>query len=166
MTWDQKNDCYLLKFRLNLYKKFRGIPSGADFYEEFLQDCSIPITKRNVLSVACQFYDPKGLTAPLMFSVRSVQRSLPGLSMFHEFRTVWSPCCKVLHCCKSWERLNFLSLDRLFTMVLVNSTNFSMAVCKVMVSVFTFVPRTWSTCCTVLQKWWESQLSQLLVWDC
>ena len=39
--------------------------------EEFLQDGSIPITKRNVLSVACQFYDPSGLAAPLMFPVGS-----------------------------------------------------------------------------------------------
>ena len=64
MTWDQKNDRYLLKFRLNLYKKFHGILSSADLDEEFLQDCSIPITKRNVLSVACQFYDPTVLAAP------------------------------------------------------------------------------------------------------
>ena len=72
MTWDRKNDRYLLKFRLNLYKKCRGIPSGDDLDEEFLQNRSIPITKRNVLSVACQFYDPTGLAAPLMFSVRSL----------------------------------------------------------------------------------------------
>ena len=44
--------------------------------EEFLQDCSIPITKRNVLSVACQFYDPTGLAAPLMFSVYSLFSNL------------------------------------------------------------------------------------------
>ena len=72
MTWDRKNDRYLLKFRLNLHKKSRGIPSGDDLDEEFLQNRSIPITKRNVLSVACQFYDPTGLAAPLMFSVRSL----------------------------------------------------------------------------------------------
>ena len=72
MTWDRKNDRYLLKFRLNLHKKCRGIPSGDDLDEEFLQNRSIPITKRNVLSVACQFYDPTGLAAPLMFSVRSL----------------------------------------------------------------------------------------------
>ena len=72
MTWDHKNDCYLLKFPLNLFKKFRGIPSGADLDEEFLQDQSIPITKRNVLSVACQFYDPTGQAAPLMIPVHSL----------------------------------------------------------------------------------------------
>ena len=49
--------------------KFRRIPSGADLDDKFLQDRSIQITKRNVLSVACQFYDPTGLAAPLMFSV-------------------------------------------------------------------------------------------------
>ena len=76
MTWDQKNDGYLLKFRLNLYKKFQGISSGADLDEEILQDCSIPFTKRNVLSVDCQFYDPTGLAAPLMFSVCSLFSNL------------------------------------------------------------------------------------------
>ena len=102
MTWDRKNDRYLPKFRLNLYKKLRGILSGADLDEEFLQDCSIPISKRNVLSVACQFYDPTGLPAPLMFCCAlSVQWSLPGSPMFHEFCTVWSPCYKILHCCRS-----------------------------------------------------------------
>ena len=69
MTWNRKDDRYLLKFRLNLYKKFRGIPSGADLDAEFLQDRSVPIIKRNVLSVACQFYDPTGLAAPLMISL-------------------------------------------------------------------------------------------------
>ena len=72
MTWDRKKDCYLLKFCLNLFKKFCGILSGADLDEEFLQDLSIPIAMRNVLSVACQFYDPTGLAAPLMFPVRSL----------------------------------------------------------------------------------------------
>ena len=72
MTWNRLNDFYLLKFRLNLPKKSRGIPSGADLDSEFLQDQSAPITKKNVLSVACQFYDPTGLAAPLMFSIRSL----------------------------------------------------------------------------------------------
>ena len=61
-----------MKFRLNLHKKSRGIPSGADLDSDFLQDESIPVTKKNVLSVACQFYDPSGLAAPLMFSVRAL----------------------------------------------------------------------------------------------
>ena len=60
MTWDHLKDNYLLKFRLNLHKKSRGIPSGADLDSEFLRDPTAPITKKNVLSVACQFYDPTG----------------------------------------------------------------------------------------------------------
>jgi len=72
MTWDRLKDCYLLKFRLNLHKKTRGIPAGEDLDSKFLHDHSTPITKKNVLSVACQFYDPTGLAAPLMFSVRSM----------------------------------------------------------------------------------------------
>ena len=35
MTWDRKNDRYLLKFCKNLHKKFRGILSGSDLNEEF-----------------------------------------------------------------------------------------------------------------------------------
>ena len=72
MTWNRQDNRYLLKFRLNLHKKIRGIPSGEDLDSEFLQDKSIPITKKNVLSVACQFYDPNGLAAPLMFPVRAL----------------------------------------------------------------------------------------------
>ena len=55
MTWNRQDDRYLLKFRLNLHQKVRGIPTGEDLDSEFLQDKSIPITKKNVLSVACQF---------------------------------------------------------------------------------------------------------------
>ena len=80
MTWDCQNDCYLLKFNLNLHKKFRGIPSGADLDTEFLQDDSTPISKKNVLFVAYQFYDSTGLTAPLMFYV---------LSLFSEICRDW-----------------------------------------------------------------------------
>ena len=50
----------------------RGIPSGEDLDYEFLQDKTAPITKKNILSVACQFYDPAGLAAPLMVPVRSL----------------------------------------------------------------------------------------------
>ena len=72
MTWNRLHDNYTLKFRLNLHKKFRGIPSGADLDSEFLQNPNSEVTKKNVLSVACQFYDPTGLAAPLMVSVRSL----------------------------------------------------------------------------------------------
>ena len=64
LTWNQKDDHYLLKFRLNLHQKIRGIPSGEDSDSEFLQDEMAPITKKNDLLVACQFYDPAGLAAP------------------------------------------------------------------------------------------------------
>ena len=72
MTWNRKDDHYLLKFRLNLHKKMRGIPSTEDLDSEFLQDKTAPITKKTILSVACQFYDPAGLAAPLMVPVRSL----------------------------------------------------------------------------------------------
>ena len=76
MTWDRLRDLNSLKFCLNLHKKSRGIPSGADLDSDFLQDESLPITKKNVLSIACQFYDPTGLAAPLMFSVRALFREI------------------------------------------------------------------------------------------
>ena len=78
MTWDRLKDLYSLKFCLNLHKKSRGIPSGADLDSKFLQDESIPVTKKNVLSVACQFHDPTGLAAPLMFSVRALFPDKPN----------------------------------------------------------------------------------------
>ena len=55
MTWNRLHDNYTLKFRLNLHKKFRGIPSGADLDSEFFQNPNSEVTKKNVLSVACQF---------------------------------------------------------------------------------------------------------------
>ena len=55
MTWDRYRDNYSLKFRLNLHKKFRCVPSGEDLDSSFLQDPDVPITKKNVHSVACQF---------------------------------------------------------------------------------------------------------------
>ena len=60
ITWNRQDDRYVLKFRLNLHQKVCGIPSREDLDSEFLQDKSVPIIKKNVLSVACQFYDPKG----------------------------------------------------------------------------------------------------------
>ena len=39
MTWDFKKDCYLFKFRLNLFKKFCGIPSGADLMKNSYKIC-------------------------------------------------------------------------------------------------------------------------------
>ena len=69
MTWDRFNDKYSLKFRLNLHKKFCCIPSGENLDSAFLEDPDIPVTKKNVLSVACQFYDPAGLASPVMFPI-------------------------------------------------------------------------------------------------
>ena len=51
MTWNRLNDRYLLKLRLNLPKKNRGITSTANLDSEFLQDQSVPITKKNVFLV-------------------------------------------------------------------------------------------------------------------
>ena len=70
MTWSRKDDGYLLKFRLNLHQKICGIPLGEDLDSEFLLNKTLPITKKNVLSVACQFYDPNRLAAPLMVTIR------------------------------------------------------------------------------------------------
>ena len=69
MTWDRSLNNYSLKVRLNLHKKFRGVPSGEDLDSSFLQDPDVPITKKNMLFVACQFYNPVGLASPIMFPV-------------------------------------------------------------------------------------------------
>ena len=68
----------------------------------------------------------------------------------------------VLQSIRSWEHLNSRSLDRLFIKVLVSYTFFSTEVFKVTVPVSTSVPKTRSTCCTVLQRSWENLLSQHL----
>ena len=68
MTWDSFSDRNSLKFRLNLHKKF----SREDLDSTFLEDPDIPVTKKNVLSVACQFYDPAGLASPIMFPIRDL----------------------------------------------------------------------------------------------
>ena len=53
MTWNQRiTDTCIGKFLLKLR---HGIPSGEDLDSKFLQERSVPITKKNVLSVACQF---------------------------------------------------------------------------------------------------------------
>ena len=54
MTLDCRQDCYLLKFHLNLHKKTLGIPAGDDLDSKFLQDHSAPITKKNVLNSTIQ----------------------------------------------------------------------------------------------------------------
>ena len=70
MTWSRNDDRYLLKFRLHLLQKIQGIPLGEDLDPEFLLNKSLPITKKNILSVACKFYDTNGLAAPLMVTIR------------------------------------------------------------------------------------------------
>ena len=100
MTWDCCQDRYLLKFHLNHHKKSRGILSGADLDSELFQDHSTPITNKNVLSEACQFYDPTGLAAPLMFSVRSLYSELcrdPSCSINSILSAQTQLHCSALH---------------------------------------------------------------------
>ena len=40
MTWNQKDDHYLLKFKLNLFQRVCGIPSGEDLDAQFSEDKS------------------------------------------------------------------------------------------------------------------------------
>ena len=72
MTWNRKENRNMIRFRLNLHKKFHGIPSGEDLDSPIPQDRSISITKKNMLSVACQFYNPAGLAGLIMFFIRSL----------------------------------------------------------------------------------------------
>ena len=147
MTWDRQNNPYLLKFHLNLHKKFCGIPSGANLNTNFLQDKSAPIFKKNVLSVACQFYNPTGLAAPLMFSVRSL------------FSEIFRDCQCSMNSPLSAERINRFRTtmkEILLTRTLsfphqiifnyaVNFIFSSMAACRVMVPAFSSIPTGNST---------------------
>ena len=76
VTWNKQDDTYQLKFNLNLSKKFRGLPIEEDISLEKLSQPNITVTKRNVLSVCCQFFDPSGLGSPLVFAIRSLYSSL------------------------------------------------------------------------------------------
>ena len=57
--------------QMNPIEVFHNTAYGADLNSEFLQDLVAPITKKNVLSVACQFCNPTGLATPLMSSILS-----------------------------------------------------------------------------------------------
>ena len=70
MNWDRFSDRYSLKFRLNLHKKFHGIFSRKDL--DSSPDPDVPVTKKNLLSVACQFYDSAGLASPIMFPIQDL----------------------------------------------------------------------------------------------
>ena len=145
---------------------------SSDLDAEFLQDKSISITKRNVLSVACQFYDPTGLAAPLMFSVCSLfsdicrdtmcsMTSVLSVDRTDQFVQLWI---------RSWRHQTSPSHLRLYSMYLVTSTYFSIVAFKDMDPVFTFVLRTNSIFSPVVPKfgkicflsfairnvWWKS----------
>ena len=73
MTWDRLKDHYLLKFRSTYTRNPVVFPPELTWTLNFSRIIlSIPITKKNVLSVACQFYNPTGLAAPLMFFIRAL----------------------------------------------------------------------------------------------
>ena len=135
MTWDRLRDLNSLKFCLNLHKKSRGIPSGADLDSDFLQDESLPITKKNVLSVACQFYDPIGLAAPLMFSVRALFSEIchdPSIrsclrNVLQGLELQWE---------KSYSPGKYFSLGKFYSSTKLNSSYFSTDPYKDMVLVF------------------------------
>ena len=76
LNWNRETDKYSLKFRLNLSKKHRGVPCDVDIDLESLSNPTTAITKKNVLSVCCQFYDPSGMASPLCFSIRALYSSL------------------------------------------------------------------------------------------
>jgi len=76
VTWDRKPDLFFLKFKLNLSKRYRGETSGEDLSLTSISSEELPILKKNVLSVACQYYDPTGLGNPLVFTIRALYSSL------------------------------------------------------------------------------------------
>ena len=51
----------------------------------FLENQDVPVTKKNVLSMACQFYDPAGLASPIMFSVRTLFSKICRIQVSHGF---------------------------------------------------------------------------------
>ena len=96
MTWDCFSDRYSLKFRLNLHKKFCSIPSGEDLDFKFLEDPDV--TKKNMLSVACQFYDPAGLASPSCSLSEPYSVRYAEIPNFHDLRLCSRPCYQVQNC--------------------------------------------------------------------
>ena len=77
MTWNRKNDRYLLKFRLNFHQKMCGIPMGEDLDSELISSQQISRHHQEECSVCtCQCYDPNGLATPLMVTIRMLFREV------------------------------------------------------------------------------------------
>ena len=131
---------------------------GEDLDSEFLLNKSIPITKKKVLSVACQFYDPNGLAAPLMVTIRmlfseicrdkscSIQNPLSA-DRANRFKSAVSEILGILLHCHS--------PDRLSSKILANYIFFLTAVSRAMEPASTWNLSTSSTCWSAQPKLWE-----------
>ena len=161
MTRDHLNDCYLLKFCLNLHKKYRRIPSGAELDSEFLQDQSAPITKKNLLSMACQFYDPTGLAAQLMFSIRSMSseicrdRQCSINSILSEERT--NRFCSAVNKILITRTMSFPC--QIIFNYSTSSSSSSMLACRAMVPSYMSALTVNSTFSPAHPRFWENLLS-------
>ena len=72
VTWCRDDDTYKLKFRLNLGRVDRGERMDPDITEETLGTMT-EISRRDLLGLTCQFYDPAGLGTPLIMGLRIIQ---------------------------------------------------------------------------------------------
>ena len=72
VTWCKDDNTYKLKFRLNLGRVDRGERMDPDITEETLETMT-EISRRDLLGLTCQFYDPAGLGTPLIIGLRIIQ---------------------------------------------------------------------------------------------
>ena len=72
VTWCKDDDTYKLKFRLNLGRVDRGERLDPDITEEAAEKM-VEVSRRDLLGLTCQFYNPAGLGTPLIMGLRIIQ---------------------------------------------------------------------------------------------
>ena len=75
LVWVKSEDCYKLKFRLNLGPVERGRRVEPDIDEESITYMET-MTRRDLLGLNCQYYDPAGLGVPLVMTLRIIQSKI------------------------------------------------------------------------------------------
>ena len=75
MVWVKSEDCYKLKFRLNLGPVERGRRVEPDINEESIMNMET-MTRRDLLGLNCQYYNPAGLGVLLVMTLRIIQSKI------------------------------------------------------------------------------------------
>ena len=157
MTWDRLKDHYLLKFRSTYTRNPVVFPPELTWTLNFSRIIlSIPITKKNVLSVACQFYNPTGLAASLMFFIRALFSKL-----CRDFCPRNAPTGSDAQSERSYSPKKYLFLARSYSTTQLSFISSLMVAFKDMGRVFMLALMINSTFSTAQQRYW-ARLHSLL----